>query len=100
MTRYTHFEDDSFPKGNIPKNRKPLPKEVEDKLIADMVEQINQHKMGKPVDPYDNVYRIKKIREECGYPLSKEEEDGLMNLASEWNEYVKNRDIETNRQIG
>lgn len=35
-------EWDGYPGGNIPSNRKPLPKEGEDKLIAEMHERIKK----------------------------------------------------------
>lgn len=35
-------EWDGYPGGNIPANRKPLPKEEEDKLIAEMHERIKK----------------------------------------------------------
>lgn len=34
------YEYDAYPSGNIPADRKPLPKEEEDRLIAEMKEKI------------------------------------------------------------
>ena len=38
------YEYDAYPSGNIPADRKPLPKEEEDRLIAEMKERIRNIK--------------------------------------------------------
>lgn len=37
-------EWDGYPMPNVPKERKPLPKEEEDRIIAEMHERIRKHK--------------------------------------------------------
>ena len=41
---YGMDEFDGYPMPNVPRDRKPIPKDEEDKIIAEMVERLKRHK--------------------------------------------------------